>query len=74
VWAVLAGDGFRVVVRAIEAAGTTDADKIAAYLKNDLKDFPGLTGPISFDQKGDRMGDLYRVYEVDAGGKFIMQP
>jgi branched-chain amino acid transport system substrate-binding protein len=74
VWAVLAGDGFRVVARAIEATGSTDADKITAYLKNELKDFPGLTGPISFDQKGDRIGDLYRVYEVDAGGKFIMQP
>jgi branched-chain amino acid transport system substrate-binding protein len=73
VWAVLAGDGFRVVVRAIEAVGT-DAGAIVTYLKNDLKDFPGLTGPISFDAKGDRVGDLYRVYEVDAAGKFIMQP
>jgi len=74
VWAVLAGDGLRVVVRAIEATGSTDSTKIAAYLKKELKNFPGLTGPISFDQKGDRVGDLYRVYEVDAKGKFIMQP
>jgi branched-chain amino acid transport system substrate-binding protein len=74
VWAVLAGDGFRVVARAIEATGSTEADKITAYLKKELENFPGLTGPISFDEKGDRVGDLYRVYEVDAAGNFIMQP
>lgn len=74
VWAVLAGDGFRVVAKAIEATGSEDPGKIVAYLKNELKDFPGLTGPISFDAKGDRVGDLYRLYEVDAGGKFVLLP
>ncbi|MFZ7124957.1 MAG: branched-chain amino acid ABC transporter substrate-binding protein [Desulfobacterales bacterium] len=74
VWAVLAGDGFRVVTEAVKATGTTDAEKMVAFLKNNLKEFPGLTGQISFDEKGDRVGDLYRVYEVDANGKFVLQP
>jgi len=44
-----------------------------AYLKKDLKQFPGLTGAISFNEKGDRVGDLYRGYKVD-GGNFVLQP
>ena len=74
VWAVLAGDAYRALVQAIAATGGTAPDKLAAYLKNDLKDFSGLTGKISFNEKGDRVGDLYRVYEVDADGKFVPRP
>lgn len=73
VWAVLSGDGLRVIAEAIKATGSTDQDKLVAYLKKDLKEFPGLTGQISFDEKGDRVGDLYRVYKVNAEGKFILQ-
>ena len=71
---VLAGDAYRALVQAIAATGNTAPDKLAAYLKNDLKDFSGLTGKISFNEKGDRVGDLYRVYEVDADGKFVPRP
>jgi branched-chain amino acid transport system substrate-binding protein len=39
-----------------------------------MKDFSGLTGKISFNEKGDRVGDLYRVYKVDAAGAFVLQP
>ena len=74
VWAVLSGDGLRVVAEAIKATGSTDQDKLVAYLKNELDNFPGLTGQISFNDKGDRVGDLYRVYKVSADGKFMLQP
>jgi branched-chain amino acid transport system substrate-binding protein len=74
IYAVLAGDGFRVVVEAIKQAGSADSGKVADYLHTKLKDFPGLTGKISFNEKGDRVGDVYRVYKVDAEGKFLIQP
>lgn len=74
VWAVLSGDGFNVLVAAMKATGSTDSNKIADYLHSKLKDLPGLTGKISFDAKGDRVGDLYRVYKVDGDGNFIIQP
>jgi branched-chain amino acid transport system substrate-binding protein len=74
IYAVLAGDGFRVVVEAIKGAGSADTKKVANYLHTQLKDFSGLTGKISFNEKGDRVGDVYRVYKVDAEGKFILQP
>lgn len=74
IYAVLAGDGFRVITEAIKATKSTDPEKVAQYLHTKLKDFPGLTGTISFNKKGDRVGDVYRVYKVDAEGKFILQP
>ena len=72
IWAVLAGDGFRVIAAAIEATGGTDAEKLAEYLHTGLKDFAGLTGTLSFNEKGDRVGELYQVYKVE-GGKFVLQ-
>jgi len=72
IWSVMAGDAFKVLVAAIEAVGTNPED-IANYLRHDLK-LNGLTGSISFNMQGDRVGDLYRLYEVDAEGAFIMQP
>ncbi len=74
VWAVLAGDAYRVLVEAIAKGGSTKGADIAAYLKTKLTNFPGLTGPISFNAKGDRVGDLYRVYQVDATGAFTLLP
>ncbi|MFZ5569606.1 MAG: branched-chain amino acid ABC transporter substrate-binding protein [Thermodesulfobacteriota bacterium] len=74
VWAVLSGDGFNVLAAAIKGAKSTDSKAVAAYLHKELKDLPGLTGAISFDDKGDRVGDLYRVYTVDGDGNFILKP
>ncbi|MGQ9797155.1 branched-chain amino acid ABC transporter substrate-binding protein [Desulfosoma sp.] len=74
IYAVLAGDGFRVIATAIEATQSTNPDKLADYLYKELKDFPGLIGKISFNEKGDRVGEVYRVYQVDAEGNFILQP
>lgn len=73
IYAVLAGDGFRVLIKAVEATKSTDPDKLANYLHKELKDFPGFTGPIAFDEKGDRVGEVYRVYKVDENGQFVLQ-
>lgn len=74
VWAVLAGDAYRVIAEAVAQTKDATPEKLAAYLQNELKDFSGLTGKISFNAKGDRVGDLYRVYKVDAQGAFVLQP
>ncbi|HYO54050.1 branched-chain amino acid ABC transporter substrate-binding protein [Archangium sp.] len=73
IYGLLAGDGFRVVAKAIEATKSTDADKLREYLTTGLKDFPGFTGKIAFNVKGDRIGELYRVYKVDKTGGFVLQ-
>jgi branched-chain amino acid transport system substrate-binding protein len=73
IWAVLAGDAFLVATAGIEGAQSTDTGKVAAYLRDGLKDFSGLTGSINFNAKGDRVGDLYKVYQVDRSGEFLLQ-
>jgi branched-chain amino acid transport system substrate-binding protein len=72
IYGVLAGDGFRVVAAGMAGAKSTEAEKVAGYLKTTLKNFPGLTGKISFNDKGDRVGEVYRVYKVSKGN-FVLQ-
>ena len=72
IWSVAGGDAFNVLVEAVKHAGD-DPKAVSEYLHAKLKDFDGLTGKISFDAKGDRVGDLYRMYEVDKAGKFILK-
>ncbi len=73
IYAVLAGDGFRVATYAIEQTKSEDTSKLADYMHKELKDFPGLTGKISFNDKGDRIGEVYKVYKVGADGEFVLQ-
>ena len=35
---------------------------------------PGLSGNLGFNAKGDRVGEFYRTYKVDATGNFVLQP
>ena len=72
IWSVVAGDAFMVLTEAIRQKGP-DSAAIAEFLHKDLKNFDGLTGKISFDEKGDREGDLYRLYKVDEKGAFVLQ-
>ena len=72
VWAVVAGDAYKVIEAAL-AAGKTDPEEMAQWLKQ-LKDMSGLTGKLGFDEKGDRVGEFYRSYMVDEQGKFLLLP
>lgn len=74
IYSVLAGDGFLVITSAIKSIGSIKTKNMAEYIHRSLKDFPGLTGKISFDEKGDRAGEVYRIYKVDSNGNFILQP
>lgn len=74
IYAVLAGDGFLLITHAIQQTNSVDSVRLSEYLHKELKDFPGLTGTISFDPKGDRVGEVYRVYKVSEDGSFILQP
>jgi branched-chain amino acid transport system substrate-binding protein len=73
IYSILAGDGFRVVTASIAQAKTTDPDKLANYMKTQFKDKDALTGSISFNAKGDRVGEVYRLYKVDGKGNFVLQ-
>jgi branched-chain amino acid transport system substrate-binding protein len=73
VWTIMAGDAFQVIVKALENVDNPEAESLASYLHNDLKNFAGFTGSISFDAKGDRVGDVYRLYQVDDQGGFVLK-
>ena len=72
VWAILAGDAFKVIEGAL-AAGNAEPAKMAAWLRQ-LSGMQGISGTLGFDAKGDRVGDFYRAYVVDGNGRFILQP
>ena len=73
IWAIMAGDAFGVLAKALSAGTEPNGPALAAYLQDDLKGYEGLTGPISFNNKGDRLGDVYRLYQVDQDGVFVLQ-
>ncbi|WP_366924235.1 branched-chain amino acid ABC transporter substrate-binding protein [Metallumcola ferriviriculae] len=70
VWTLSAADAFRLIVSAIEETESTDADTLAEYLRN-VKDFPGITGPINYDEKGDRKGTIHKAYKFDENGSLV---
>lgn len=72
IWALMAADAFRVLVEAIQKSGSADPARIARYLHNDLKNFPGITGPIlGFDENGDRLGTIHKAYIVNERGEIV---
>ena len=51
---------------------TYNFDSSGTLLKQ-LKELPTLSGKMGFDEKGDRVGDFYRIYKVNNAGKFELQ-
>jgi branched-chain amino acid transport system substrate-binding protein len=65
-------DAAQVLLNAIKKAGTTNAatlDKTVAATKN----FPGITGPITFSSTGDRVQITYILITV-RNGQFVRAP
>ncbi|WP_091228374.1 ABC transporter substrate-binding protein [Microbacterium sp. 3J1] len=67
-WAALAYDATKVVAQAIADAGSTERVDIAGAL-SEIDGFPGATGTISFDDEGNREGDL--IFLTVDGDAFV---
>ncbi len=75
VWWLLAAEAFNVIAHAIEETESTDPGVLAEYLHEDFKDYPGLSGPIiGFDEKGDRLGTIHALYQIDEEGVIAYYP
>jgi branched-chain amino acid transport system substrate-binding protein len=75
VWWMMAAEAFNVIRYAIEQTESTDSKVLAEFLHNEVKDFPGLTGPIlGWDEKGDRLGTIHLAYIIGENGEFIVNP
>ncbi len=63
-------DGLRAVLAGIEATKSTDTAKLIPWLHNMKQPFNGLTGPFTWDDKGERIGSPMSAFEVQAGGGY----
>lgn len=62
-------DGLRAVFAAIEATKSADTAKLIPWLHS-MKDFNGLTGNFSWDEKGERIGSPMSAFEIQADGSY----
>lgn len=69
IWTLLNVDGMRAIIHAMEENNDFDTKKAAEYLHT-LKDYPGITGPISFAPDGNRVGSGYMAYEIQQDGSY----
>ncbi|WP_323017953.1 branched-chain amino acid ABC transporter substrate-binding protein [Castellaniella sp.] len=63
-------DGFRAVLAAIVDTKSTDTAKLIPWLHNMKQPFAGLTGPFTWDDKGERIGSPMSAFEVLATGGY----
>ncbi len=74
IWTLLNIDGMRAILYAAEQTKSTDPKTIADYLHK-LKDYPGISGPISFAEDGNRIGSAHQTYEYQSdGSKKVIYP
>ncbi|WP_256431278.1 ABC transporter substrate-binding protein [Sulfurospirillum diekertiae] len=65
IWSLMNVDGLRVILHVMEQTKSEDT-KVIAEEMHKLKDFPGITGPVTFREDGERTGGGYMTYEVQA--------
>jgi branched-chain amino acid transport system substrate-binding protein len=63
-------DGLRAVFAAIKSTKSTDTAKLIPWLHDMKKPFDGVTGPFTWDAKGERIGSPMSAFEVQADGSY----
>ncbi len=69
VWALMNVDGLSAILHAAKETNSLDTKKISDYL-HALRDFPGITGPVSFREDGERINTKFNIYEIQADGSY----
>lgn len=74
IWPVTNADGLRAILEAAEKTKSLDTKTISEYIRNDMKDFPGITGPFNIREDGERVGAKFVVYRLkNDGTKEVVQ-
>ncbi len=68
IWPVTNADGLRAIIEGVEQTKSFDTKKISEYIRNDMKDFPGITGPFNIREDGERVGAKFVVYKMSNDG------
>ncbi|TAL88112.1 MAG: branched-chain amino acid ABC transporter substrate-binding protein [Candidimonas sp.] len=63
-------DGLRAVFAAIKSTKSTDTAKLIPWMHTMHKPFDGVTGPFTWDAKGERVGSPMAAFEVQANGDY----
>nr|WP_320013947.1 branched-chain amino acid ABC transporter substrate-binding protein [uncultured Desulfobacter sp.] len=69
IWTLLNVDGMRAFIHAMEQNNSFDTKQASEFL-HQMKDYPGITGPISFAEDGNRIGSGYMAYRIQADGSY----
>ena len=69
IWTLMNIDGLRAILYGVEQTKSFDTKRISDFL-HQLKDFPGITGPVSFDERGERVNTKFNVYEIQADNSY----
>ncbi|MCL5046782.1 MAG: branched-chain amino acid ABC transporter substrate-binding protein [Actinobacteria bacterium] len=59
-------DAAYIIIEALRRAGTPDRGRVLAEVRA-MKRFPGVTGPISFDERGEREDVAVSLWRVEGG-------
>lgn len=70
IWTLFNADGLRAILYSIKETKTTNTRKIAYYMHNKLKNFPGITGPVQWAKNGERVGSAYMAYRIGSNLKY----
>ena len=66
-------DAANVLIEAVRRAGKKDREAVLAEMRK-MKDFPGILGPVNFDERGDAIGKSVGIFKVENGKfKFIKE-
>ncbi|XPV68746.1 MAG: branched-chain amino acid ABC transporter substrate-binding protein [Halarcobacter sp.] len=68
IWPVTNADGLLAVIEGVEKTNSFDTKKISDYIRDDMKDFPGITGPFNIREDGERVGAKFVVYKLNNNG------
>lgn len=68
IWPVTNADGLRAIFEAAEKTNSLDTKTISDYIRNTMKDFPGITGPFNIREDGERVGAKFVVYKLNDNG------
>lgn len=70
IWTLMNADGMRAIIYGMEQTKSFDNKKVANFLMNMDKPFPGITGPLQFAKDGNRIGSSYMTFEIQADNSY----
>ena len=62
-------DGMRAIIDAVQKTKSFDPMKVANFL-HQLRNFPGITGPLGFAKNGERLGSAFQAFQIEADGSY----